>query len=165
MPLGVAVLLVLAFAGAMVGAMVLLRRRAPGGGHFVDSDRASGLLGVIGSAFAILLGLVVLFAATNHTSAKQHSADEASAVKDMFEGASLLPVRGRVQGDLVCYARAVAGQEWTLMQAGRRSPDVERWARHAEVDLDGSVVSGARAEAGFQTVLESRDARDTAVAG
>jgi len=52
---GAAFLVVLAVASACVGIMLLVRRAAPRGGFFTDSDRAAGVFGVIGTSFAVLL--------------------------------------------------------------------------------------------------------------
>jgi hypothetical protein len=52
--------LVAAVALAAAASILLVRRRAPSGSVFVDSDRAAGVFGVLGGAFAIILAIVVL---------------------------------------------------------------------------------------------------------
>jgi hypothetical protein len=49
-------------AGFAIGAMLLVRRRAPEGSYFNDGDRAAGVFGVLATGFAVLLGLVVVLA-------------------------------------------------------------------------------------------------------
>ena len=56
-------LVALVIAGTVTAAvlgMLALRRVSPTGGHFRDSDRASGVFGFVGAGFAILLGFVIL---------------------------------------------------------------------------------------------------------
>lgn len=47
-----------------IGAMLLVRKRAPDGGFFADGDRASGVSGVLATGFAILVTTRGLFPAT-----------------------------------------------------------------------------------------------------
>lgn len=42
-----------------VATMLLVRRRAPVGGFFTDSDRAAGIFGVTGTGFAVFLAFVI----------------------------------------------------------------------------------------------------------
>ena len=44
---------------ATIGAMLLVRRRAPEGSYFQDGDRASGVFGVIAGGFAIFAGFIL----------------------------------------------------------------------------------------------------------
>ena len=46
-----------------------------------------------------------------------------------FETAQFLPVaaRGRLSGELVCYARTVVHQEWPLMVAGTLGDAINPW--------------------------------------
>ena len=45
-----------------VGAMLLVRRRAPAGSYFSDGDRASGVFGVLATGFSVLLGFIIFLA-------------------------------------------------------------------------------------------------------
>lgn len=158
----IAIIAVSALVGAAV--MALLHGRAPAGGAFRDNDRAAGILGVLGGGFAIVLGFVVLLAFQNYSSARERSADEASAVQDMFETTSLFaPAPGdALRGDLVCYARAVIADEWPRLAAGRSSPLVDRWVLRAERRLDALPVRDARERVGFDQLFTARNARDRA---
>ena len=43
--------------------MLLVRRRAPEGGHFTNGDRAAGVFGVLATGFSVLLGFIVFLVA------------------------------------------------------------------------------------------------------
>ena len=54
-----AALIVVVVASLAIGAMLLVRRRAPEGSYFQDGDRAAGVFGVLATGFAVLIGFVV----------------------------------------------------------------------------------------------------------
>ena len=59
-PLSLAI--VVAASALAVGALLLLRRRSPHGGHFGDTGRATGVFGILATSFAVLFAFVVFFA-------------------------------------------------------------------------------------------------------
>ena len=114
-------ILVTAIAVALaVGALLLVRRRAPEGGFFADGDRAAGMFGVLASGFAILLGFVVFLSFESFDSSRTGAETEAILVAQQFETAQFLPVavRGELSTELICYGRSVIGQEWPQMERG-----------------------------------------------
>src|SRR4051794_3777648 len=114
-------LIVFCIATAALAAMLLVRRGAPGGSYFEDGDRASGIFGVLATGFAVLIGLVVFLAFESFDTSRSGAEAEARTVVQQFETAQFLPVpvRGRLSGDLVCYARMVIFQERPGMESGR----------------------------------------------
>ena len=52
-------LIVSAATAVAVAAMLAVRRRAPEGGYYNDSDRASGIFGVLATGFSVLLGFLI----------------------------------------------------------------------------------------------------------
>lgn len=158
----IAVICAAAAAGAVV--MLALRRRASAGGRFTDSDRASGVFGLLGAAFAILLGFVVLLAFESFSAAETAGADEAAAVRNMHESARLFeqPARDIIRGDLVCYARSVIALEWPRLSDGRRDSRVDAWAAAVEDGEQALRVNDDRAGTAFGSFLEARNARETA---
>ena len=157
-------LLITAAAGVLAGALMLrIRRRAPGGGYFADSDRASGVLGVLGASFAILLGFAVLLTSQRYSSAKEHAAEEASAVAQMFESAQLLPhADADALGALeVCYARAVIHDEWPLLAKDGQSRLVEDWEIRLRSRTDQVHPRTPLALDGFKSWLEASAIRET----
>ncbi|MGH8774369.1 MAG: hypothetical protein ACRDWI_04090 [Jiangellaceae bacterium] len=52
-----------------VGAMLVVRQRAPAGGYLADSGRGAGVFGVLGTVVAVLLALVIFPALQTYCSA------------------------------------------------------------------------------------------------
>lgn len=113
----------------MVALMLWVRRSAPAGGRFSDSDRASGVFGFLGAGFVILLGFVIFLGFGTYEAGANHADTEAAAVVAQFRSAA--DFNGKLaqdaQGELICYARSVISQEWPTMQNGERSPVTEDW--------------------------------------
>lgn len=101
-----ALLVIVGAATGAIGAMLGLRLRAPRGGVFADSDRAAGVFGVLGTAFAVLLAFVIFVALESYGNAKERAGEEAVAVTQLHTTTALLPQRagGELRDDLVCYA-------------------------------------------------------------
>src|SRR5947208_4543159 len=97
-----------------VGAMLLVRRRAPHGSYFNDGDRAAGVFGVLATGFSVLLGFVVFLAFTSYDTARSGAATEATDVLEQFQTAQFFPAATAptLSGELVCYGRAVVYLEW-----------------------------------------------------
>jgi hypothetical protein len=160
-----AALLVIAGAATLVaGLMLAIRRRAPTGGYFADSDRASSVFGLVGAGFAIFLGFVVFLAFNTYDRARQAAEEEAVAVLEQFEETHLFHNGRRVavEANLVCYARAVVHGEWSSMEDGELSPTVETWALGMDRELRRVNVQGAKEGATFGDLLANTDARENA---
>lgn len=150
---------------AIVGLMFVLRRIAPAGGHFRDSDRASSVFSFLGAGFAIMLGFVVLLTFEGYRSAKQDAEDEATAVFEQFQVSPLIqPVsrRTRVQEQLVCYARSVVGTEWPAMANGERSPVTDHWIEALEREIPAANISTLGKNVAYQQWFNQTSVRDNA---
>src|SRR5690242_5130890 len=103
-----------------IASMLLVRRRAPAGSYFADGDRAAGVFGVLATGFAILAGFIVVLAFESYDSSRSGAEAEARIVAHQFETVQFLPapVRARLSGELVCYARSVIHEEWPRMRSG-----------------------------------------------
>ena len=112
-----------------IGAMLLVRRRAPEGSYFKDGDRASGVFGVLAGGFAIFAGFIIFLAFTTYDQSRSGAEAEAITVIQQVESAELFPpaVRHRLTGQLVCYARSVVHQEWPQMVAGKGGDTINPW--------------------------------------
>jgi hypothetical protein len=161
-PLAIAI--VLACAGLVVGAMMLLRRRAPKGGYYTDSARAAGVLTVLGTAFSVLLAFVIFLAFQSYDGADEAAGLEAVSVKEQFEAAELFAPQDRdaLQGDLICYGRAVISDEWPLMRDGGRSALVDGWVVTSERTLDGVRQGDYRERTAFDKWFDQEAERDQA---
>ena len=113
-----------------IAAMLLVRRGAPEGSRFVDGDRASGVFGVLAGGFAIFAGFIIFLAFTSYDQSRSGGETEALNVVQQFETAQFLPapVRARLSGELVCYARSVVYQEWPQMEAGKGGDTINPWS-------------------------------------
>ena len=130
MNLVIAILVLAGATVAAVAAMLLVRRGAPDGSYFHDGDRAAGVFGVLATGFAVLLGFVVFLAFTSYDAARAGAETEAFTVAQQVETAQFLPPAAahELTGEMVCYARSVAGEEWERMQSGTLGEHVNPWA-------------------------------------
>jgi hypothetical protein len=151
-------------AALAVGAMLLVRRRAPEGSYFNDGDRAAGVFGVLATGFAVLLGLVVVLAFTSYDDARTGAATEALTVAQQYEVAHLLPpAQGRrLAAELVCYGRSVVHQEWPRMQAGTQTDAMNPWGVALFRSLRTVVPRTASEQAAYSKWLDQRLDRETA---
>src|SRR4026207_281101 len=115
-----AALIVFAVTVVTIGAMLLVRRGAPGGSYFEDGARAAGVFGVLATGFAVLLGFVVFLAFESYDAARSGAEREALLTAQQVETAQRVPepAASELTGQLVCYARSVAGVQWTRMENG-----------------------------------------------
>jgi hypothetical protein len=124
------ILILIAANAATIGAMLLVRRRAPEGSYFKDGDRASGVFGVLAGGFAIFAGFIIFLAFTTYDQSRSGGEAEALTAIQQFETAELLPpaVRDRLTGEIVCYGRSVVHQEWPEMQDGKGGDTINPWS-------------------------------------
>ncbi|HEY7720760.1 MAG TPA: hypothetical protein VIB11_02875 [Pedococcus sp.] len=122
-------LVVLAVTATTVTVMLLVRRRAPEGSYFSDGDRAAGVFGVLATGFSVLLGFIIFLAFQSYDDSRVGAETEATIVSQMVQTAQFLPgsASGQLTGELVCYARSVAGAEWDAMAAGTLGDSVNPW--------------------------------------
>ena len=109
--------------------MLLVRRRAPEGSYFADGDRASGVFGVLATGFSVLLGFIVFLAFTTYDESRAGAEAEAVVVAQQVQTAQFFPepIRSELTGELVCYARDVAGVEWDRLEDGTLGDAVNPW--------------------------------------
>lgn len=116
-------------AAVAIGAMLLVRRRAPEGSYFADGDRASGVFGVLATGFSVLLGFIVFLAFTSYDQARTGAETEALMIVQQLETAQLFPAEAaeRLSGQLVCYGRTVVWDEWPRMRDGTIGNSLNPW--------------------------------------
>jgi hypothetical protein len=111
-----------------VAAMLLVRRRAPEGSYFTDGDRASGVFGVLATGFSVLLGFIIFLAFSSYDESRSGAESEATIVAQQVQTAQFLPdSSAELTGELVCYARYVAGPEWDALAAGTLGDQINPW--------------------------------------
>jgi hypothetical protein len=160
----VAVLVVVAVTAVAVAAMLVVRRNAPDGSYFHDGDRAAGVFGVLATGFAVLLGFVVFLAFTSYDAARSGAEREAVIVAQQVETAQLLPpsVRDRLTGELVCYARSVAGVQWEMMEAGKLGEQLNPWGSQRFQTLRTVDPTTTAEQSAFDAWLSQTSDRETA---
>ena len=160
----VAFVVVAVAASLGIGAILLVRRRAPEGSYFNDGDRAAGVFGVLATGFAVLLGLVVVLAFTSYDDARTGAATEARTVAQQYEVAHLLPpAQGRrLAAELICYGRSVVHQEWPRMRDGTQTDPMNQWGVALFRSLREVEPRTASEQAAYAKWLDQRLDRETA---
>jgi hypothetical protein len=154
---------IIASAVAVTVTLMLLVRRfvAPAGGFFSDSDRAAAVFGVTGTGFAVLLAFVIFLSYSSYDRAREKASVEAVAISQLFRTARLfsLDIQRTLQGELICYARAVVHDEWNTMRDGRESPVVDGWLARFEQTVDGIQVRGDEQRVAYEHWFGQGDER------
>jgi hypothetical protein len=158
------ILLLVAANAAAIGAMLLVRRRAPEGSRFKDGDRASGVFGVLAGGFAIFAGFIIFLAFTSYDQSRSGGEAEALIVVQQFETAQLLPapLPDRLTGALVCYGRSVVGREWPQMEDGKGGETINPWAVALFRALRLANPTSATEQAAYSKWLDQTSDREEA---
>ncbi len=146
---------------AAIAAMELIRRWAPSDGFFRDSQIAAGAFTVTGTIFAVMVGFVFLIAFQSYASARSSTRAEAGATAAGFHAADAFTQSSRdaLQGDLICYARAVVYDEWSAMADDRASAVASHWESRLETAFEAVHPVGVTASNAQQNWFEETDAR------
>jgi uncharacterized membrane protein YraQ (UPF0718 family) len=115
--------LVLLFVAGSVGGLVLVQRLVPIERRLAHNDVAGFIYAVLGVAYAVLLGLMVVAVWQDWQAAHDSETQEANELAAVFWLAHGLPEpEGRHIQELARdYARVVVRQEWPLMEHGKSS--------------------------------------------
>jgi hypothetical protein len=138
------------FVIAAVGGLHLVRRLVPMELRMRHNDVVGFIYAVLGVAYAVLLGLMVVAVWEEWEAAKETANDEASELAEVFWLAHRLPEsQGRRVQELAReYARVVVEVEWPLMKRGETSS--RAWALLDEIR--GAVVAQSPATDGEQVL-------------
>jgi hypothetical protein len=160
-----AIILLVVADAVTVTAMLLLRRHAPEGSFFRDTQQAAGVFTVAGTAYAVLLAFVFLLAFQSYNSARTSADQEATAVTALFHDADSFPEPARtvLHGELTCYGRSVVSAEWPAMDEGHSSPLTQEWVDRLDASFGQSqprTLKQQNADASWITLMSDRtDAR------
>jgi amino acid transporter len=159
-----AALVVIAVTAIAVAAMMIVRRRAPEGGYYSDSDRASGVFGVLATGFSVLLGFLIFLAFESYDASRRGAETEALTLAQQVQTAQRLPsgVGDELTGQLVCYARWVIGEEWDRMEAQSLGDDINPWGAAMFTSLQGFEPGSAVEETNYAKWLDQTEAREIA---
>src|SRR5215218_11393264 len=107
-----------------VGGLVLVQRLYSTDQRKQHNDVAGFIYAVLGVAYGVLLGLMLIAVWEQWDAAQVTADDEASEVAEVFWIAHQLPQpQGRHIQELArSYARVVVNEEWPLMEQGKASP-------------------------------------------
>jgi hypothetical protein len=157
-------LVTLVVTAVAVAAMLLVRRRAPDGSYFSDGDRASGVFGVLATGFSVLLGFIIFLAFTSYDESRTGAETEALVVAQQFQTAQFFPRESGAElaGELVCYARSVALDEWERMEDGTIGDSINPWGVAMFRTLQGVSPAGASQESAYDKWLEQTSTREEA---
>ena len=159
-----AAVIVVAVTAIAVAAMMAVQRRAPEGGYYADSDRASGVFGVLATGFSVLLGFLIFLGFESYDASRSGAEAEALTVAQQVQTAQRLSaeVGGELTGELVCYARWVIDDEWERMEAGSLGEDINPWGAAMFGTLQGYEPGSAAEEANYAKWLDQTEARELA---
>ena len=144
--------------------MLLVRRRAPEGSWFQDGDRASGVFGVLATGFSVLLGFIVFLSFTTYDASRAGAEDEAVIVAQQFQTAQFFEadVAGELSGELLCYGRSVAGEEWDRLHEGTLGDSFNPWGVAMFETLRSVEPATATEQSAYDRWLDQTSAREQA---
>ena len=147
-----------------VAAMLAVRRRAPEGSYFSDSDRAAGIFGVLATGFSVLLGFLIFLGFESYDASRSGAETEALTVAQQIQTAQVLPpeVGAELTGQLVCYARSVINGEWDRIEDGSLGEDINPWGAVMFGTLRDVELSTPQQEAAYGKWLDQTSVREEA---
>jgi hypothetical protein len=139
-----------------VGGLVLVQRLVSTERRQQHNDVAGFIYAVLGVAYAVLMGLMLIAVWEEWDAAAATATDEANELAEIFWLAHQLPQpEGRHIQELArSYAQVVVEDEWPLMAQGRSSP--EAWATLDELrgTIEGLAPPGGAMLVRYNQVLE-----------
>jgi len=119
-------------------------------------DITGNLLSVVGTLYAVLLGLVVVDSLVRFERAMDIVQQESHVLADIFLLAGRLPdpPRGRLQNMCLTYAHQVVEEEWPLMAKGRASMAARKSAFLLTRSIDGFEPRTESEKAVYPMLLE-----------
>ena len=119
-------------------------------------DLTGNLLSVVGTLYAVLLGLIVVDALVRFEQAVDVVQEESNSLADVFLLAGRLPEpqRSRIQEACKTYAKQVVEHEWPLMERGMVSGAARATAFNLARALDGFEPARESEKAVYPMILE-----------
>jgi hypothetical protein len=149
----VRILIVWGVIASAIGLAVLLHRRRNGDD---DTPDYRVVLGFVGPAYGILLGLLVVTAVGHHSDARHQAENEATSLVALYDALAIYPrdTRDSVRHDLICYMRSIVADDWPSMERGNttEAPRTLAFGDRVRTDLrelpltsqqEGSAPTGA----------------------
>lgn len=157
-------LIVVVVTGVAIAAMLLVRRTAPEGSYFKDGDRASGVFGVMATGFSVMLGFIIFLAFSSYDASRSGAASEATIVAQQIETAQFFPEgpREELTGQLICYGRSVAGDEWDQLEDGSLGDTVNPWAAEMFLTIREVEPGSDTEQSAYDRWMDQTSAREEA---
>jgi hypothetical protein len=136
---------------AMVG--VLIGRRLIHARNLINSHEVGGyLLSVVGTMYAVILGLIVVESMANFEQARLTTEQESNALADLILLSNRLPdqKRQQIQKLALAYIDRVVDDEWPMLDHGTYAPS----ARRAALDLIDAVCNFEPQTASEQAIYD-----------
>jgi len=151
-------------AGLAIAALLFLRRGAPDGSYIKDSDRASGIFGVLATGFAFVLGFIIFLAFSSYDASRAGAEVEALKVAQMFQAAQFMgdEPSAELGGELICYGRYVVGQEWPAMEDDTLEDNLNPWGLEMFRTLQTVQPEGAVEETAYAKWIDLSSEREEA---
>lgn len=144
--------------GILVSLVIVRMARAAFPEHELrDGHHFSGaILAIVGTLYAVLLGLVVVDAMTRFEDALDDAQMESNCLADIFLLGDRLPepYRQRIRDNCRTYARQVVDIEWPMMARGHMSPEVRQTALAIAMSLHGFEPASEAEKAVYPAILE-----------
>jgi len=123
---------------------------APEGGWLRQMEDAGEIFSTVGTGLAVLVAFLIVAAFGHYQNARDAVGKEAVAVQQQYVMATYFDEAdsNALQGEVVCYARAVVDDEWPAMQASSESDRVQGW-------VDAMDDSMREAQVGDQKQVEA----------
>ncbi len=114
------VLILGAVIGAATGVAVLIHKRRQA--RWGAAPEYSAALGFVGSAYGLLLGLLVVNAVGHFSDVRNQAQAEASSLASLYDVVGIYPAAtsAPVRHNLICYMRSIADDEWPSMARGNQ---------------------------------------------
>jgi amino acid transporter len=157
-------LVVIGVTAIAVAAMRAVTRKAPEGGYYNDSDRASGVFGVLATGFSVLLGFLIFLGFESYDASRAGAETEALTVAQQIQTAQRLSagVGDELTGQLVCYARFVIEDEWDRMKDDSLGEAINPWGAAMFATLQGYEPGSAAEQANYAKWLDQTETREQA---
>jgi len=148
-----AALIIVGAAALSAAGMLIVRRRAPAGTFFKDPIPGGAVYTVAGTAYMVILAFVFFIAFESYGGAKADAQEEATATLAMFHAAGpFAPAdSAELQGQMICYARAVISDGWPAMRnKGGGSSVVDARVSAMEESAEQLAVDDPKQAAAFE---------------
>lgn len=140
-----------------LGGMWLVRTKVPRQTLLENHEVAGYMLSIVGTLYAILLGLIVVNVQSKFEVANQMAMTEANCLSDVAHLAALYSdsTRRAIHGHLYDYAVAAKEQDWSKVSTGEMQEATIKPYRALWKTINKMELQGSKQESGFSNVLST----------